>query len=809
MNILIQVFTTILILLLAFPVSSVELESFLPDKKVTYKQVGDTKLKLHVFNPENHRVSNSRPAIVFFFGGGWNTGNPKQFYPHSDYFSSRGMVAISVEYRVAKQHNVTPKESLKDAKSSIRWIREHANQLGIDPNKLIVGGGSAGGHLAAATATIKRFNENSDNLTISSVPNALVLFNPVYDNSAEGYGYDRVKDYWKDFSPMHNLDAKTPPTIVFLGSEDPLIPVSTAQKYCNIMKNNNQRCELNVYPGKPHGFFNFHKDINAYKKTIIQADQFLASLGYIQGEPKLQEQLARLRSIVPQPQSLELANGNFQLTEKTTLRYPKNLKDTVSYFQNLIESASGKTLPANKKVTSNSITLKLNKKHYSELGDEGYLLNVSKKNIAIEAASETGIFYGLQTIRQLLPEEFSNPTREFKLDASLPALNIKDVPRFALRSFMLDESRYFKGTKEVKKLLDEMAFLKMNTFHWHLIDDAGWRLEIKKYPKLTEIGSKRKDTQKWWWKSDATMGEPHSGYYTQEQAKDIINYAQERHITIIPEVEMPGHASAAIASYPWLGVVEELREVPVKFGKREDNFDVIDPKVINFLHNVLDEVMALFPSKIIHIGGDEVKYDIWKTTPKYQAYMKKKGFSSPADIQIEFTNNISKYIESKGRRMMGWNEIMGINVHDWMKEEDGQATTALSKNAVVQFWKGDPKLIKEALDRGHDVVYSHNEFTYLDYIYKKLPLEKLYNMQPVPKGLSEQQKRKIQGLGCQLWSEWVPTVAVMERQTFPRIAACAEIAWLGPENRDFQHFKQALEKVKHRWMLQGIRYGYK
>lgn len=254
-----------------------------PDAEVTYKTIGDVTLKLHVFNPEGHKTSDKRPAIVFFFGGGWNGGSPDQFFPHSAYLASRGMVAISAEYRVRKQHNTTPKESLKDAKSAIRWVREHAGELGIDPARILAGGGSAGGHLAAATATVKGFNDDSDNLEISERPNALVLFNPVYDNSAEGYGYDRVKDYWQEFSPMHNLSKKTPPTIVFLGTDDKHIPVATAEKYKAMMEAKGVRSDLHIYQGQKHGFFNI-KNTEYYKKTVAEMDHFLVSLGYL--EPK-------------------------------------------------------------------------------------------------------------------------------------------------------------------------------------------------------------------------------------------------------------------------------------------------------------------------------------------------------------------------------------------------------------------------------------------------------------------------------------------------------------------------------------------
>ena len=256
-----------------------------PDKKVVYKTVGDVKLELHIFNPENHKAGDKTAAIVFFFGGGWNGGTPSQFYSQSEYLASRGMVAVCAEYRTKKGHNTTPAECVKDGKSAVRWMRSHAKELGINPDMLAAGGGSAGGHVAAATGSSRGFEEEGEDLSVSSRPNALVLFNPVYDNGPGGYGYDRVKGYWKSFSPMNNIDEKTPPTTVFLGTKDKLIPVATAERYKKLMEKVGVRCDLHVYEGQPHGFFNKTK----YYETVVEADKFLTSLGYLKGEPTLEK----------------------------------------------------------------------------------------------------------------------------------------------------------------------------------------------------------------------------------------------------------------------------------------------------------------------------------------------------------------------------------------------------------------------------------------------------------------------------------------------------------------------------------------
>ncbi len=257
-----------------------------PSEIVTYKTVGDVSLTLHIFNPADHKPSDKTPAIVFFFGGGWNGGTPGQFYKQSEYLASRGMVAICADYRTKKKHDTSPQECVKDGKSAVRWIRTHAADLGIDPHQLAAGGGSAGGHVAAATGTVDGFNEEADDVSVSCRPNALVLFNPVFDNSAAGYGYDRVKDYWREFSPLHNIDSQTPPTICFLGTKDKLIPVATAQDYKKRMEAAGVRCDLHLYEGQTHGFFNKAK----FTETLIEADKFLTSLGYLRGDPTIGKQ---------------------------------------------------------------------------------------------------------------------------------------------------------------------------------------------------------------------------------------------------------------------------------------------------------------------------------------------------------------------------------------------------------------------------------------------------------------------------------------------------------------------------------------
>jgi acetyl esterase/lipase len=256
-----------------------------------FKTVGDTKLYLHIFEPEGHAAKDQRPAAVFFFGGGWNGGSPKQFEPHCRYLASRGLVAITAEYRVKSRHGTSPFECVKDGKSAVRWIRANASQLGIDPNRIAAGGGSAGGHVAAATGNLPGLEEAGEDSKVSSKPNALVLFNPVYDNGPTGYGHDRVKDRYKEISPLHNIRDGAPPTIVFLGTEDKLIPVETAKKFEQKMRSVGSRCDTIFYDGQPHGFFNKGRSEDKYYVETVQAmDEFLISLGWLKGKPTISRQ---------------------------------------------------------------------------------------------------------------------------------------------------------------------------------------------------------------------------------------------------------------------------------------------------------------------------------------------------------------------------------------------------------------------------------------------------------------------------------------------------------------------------------------
>lgn len=270
--------------LIAFSINALEVEGFRPDREVVYKTVGDVQLKLYLFTHPEHSPTDKRAAIVFFFGGGWNSGSPTQFYPHCEYLASRGMVALSADYRVFSRHKTSPRECVKDGKSAIRWIRQHAGELGIDPDRIAAAGGSAGGHVAAATGTVTAFNEEKEDLTVSSLPNALVLFNPVLDTGPGTQAHKRVTEYWQDISPMHNISGNTPATIIFLGTKDEVVPLESAEAFKTKMAEKGIRCDLEIYEGQKHGFFNFKNKEN-YTDTVKKMDCFLSSLGYLESLP--------------------------------------------------------------------------------------------------------------------------------------------------------------------------------------------------------------------------------------------------------------------------------------------------------------------------------------------------------------------------------------------------------------------------------------------------------------------------------------------------------------------------------------------
>ena len=517
--------------------------------------------------------------------------------------------------------------------------------------------------------------------------------------------------------------------------------------------------------------------------------------------------------IIPKPAEITLFTGSpARLTPDSliiTETQDKAFLDQAGQLQQMLSAGTGLPLPlkpagqASKKAAC--IVIKKDPA-LAARGEEAYSIQSSPSGIILSAADARGIFYAGQSLVQMMPSVFHDRTADksaVRWNISETPFRIMDYPRFSWRALMIDEARHFFGEKTIKQIIDQMALLKMNILHWHLTDDTGWRIEIKKYPRLTSIGSKRRKSEIGTWNSGKSDGTPHEGFYTQEQIRDIVQYAARRNITIVPEIEMPGHASAAAVAYPFLSL-KTPGEVPTTFIVNTA-FDPTSEKTYAFLSDVLDEITALFPGRIIHIGGDEVRYDKqWKGVPEIEEFMKKNGMKSYADVQMHFTNRMSGIIAQKGRRMMGWNEIYG---HDVNGDGGGKAGAKLDTNAVIQFWKGNTGLAKNAIRDGHDVINSLHTSTYLDYSYGSIPLQKAYGFEPVFPGLEEQYQSRVKGLGAQVWTEWISTPERLHYQAFPRACAFAEVGWTPAGKKDFPDFKKRLKAYSERMDMMGIKFA--
>jgi hexosaminidase len=500
-------------------------------------------------------------------------------------------------------------------------------------------------------------------------------------------------------------------------------------------------------------------------------------------------------SIIPEPVKIASYEGKFEISEDTIISSDSKSKEVARYFTKLLNPVTGLKLKIKddieNKRENNVINLKvIQSEKYSQ--PEAYTLEISQSNIIISALAPSGIFYGIQTLRQLLPPEIENKERK-ELNLSVPCLTIEDSPRFSWRGFMLDESRHFFGKEIAKRILDLMALLKLNVFHWHLTDDQGWRIEIKKYPLLTEIGSKRKGTILGS-KRKELDGIPVSGYYSQNDLKEIINFAKERFITIIPEIDIPGHTTAVLASYPDLSCTGGPFEVSMRFGVHKEILCVGKEKVFDFVKDVMKEVLEIFPSTVIHIGGDEVPTIRWKKCSDCQALITKEEISSIDALQVYFTNRIVNFLSSCGRRAMGWNEILNEN---------------LIKDAICQYWTNKLNVVLKHIRENQNVVMSERKAVYLNYPYNITPLQKTYKYDPIPSELEEEFHNMILGIeGC-LWSEYVPEIRRLEWQIFPRLCAIAETGWTSRINKNFYGFLERLNPFLRRLKVLGINYALK
>ena len=512
---------------------------------------------------------------------------------------------------------------------------------------------------------------------------------------------------------------------------------------------------------------------NRFNRTSMRYNFLLIFLFFL-GFINAQEQL----NLIPYPQKVELKTGNFEINENTLLVGDKKSNE-YKYFTEKFKKIYSKDLSKNiKKVKPNFISLVLHKDlkidNKQEL-NSNYILDVSDEIILVIGKNSEGVFQGIQTLLQLI---------ETSKDGKIPALKIQDSPKFAWRGMHLDVCRHFFTVEEVKQYIDYLAMYKLNTFHWHLTDDQGWRIEIKKYPKLTEIGSKRKESMMGAYVDNTFDGKPYGPYfYTQKQIKDVVKYAQERHITVVPEIEMPGHDLAALSAYPELACTKGPFESATKWGVFDD---VFCPKeeTFTFLENVLDEVMTLFPSQYIHIGGDECPKTRWKECAHCQDLIKKNNLKDEHGLQSYFIQRIEKYVNSKGRKIIGWDEIL----------EGG-----LAPNAAVMSWTGIKGGV-EAAKSNHFAVMTPGSYCYFDHYQGDpqtepnafggfTPLDKVYSYNPIPAELNSEQSKFILGVQANLWTEYILDFKQVQYMIFPRLFALSEVAWGTSKPDNYKEFE--------------------
>ena len=503
--------------------------------------------------------------------------------------------------------------------------------------------------------------------------------------------------------------------------------------------------------------------------------------------------------VIPQPQEIVLARDTtpFIIDRSTTIVYPttnEKMHRTADFLATFIKEMTGTEIRvSDKEKSSNAIILAVD----STMGHpEGYKLQITPEKVLLTGGSEAGVFYGIQTIHKVLPI-----LKDGKVAAALPAGTVTDFPRFRYRGFMIDVGRHFFPVSYLKQMIDLMALHNINYFHWHLTEDQGWRIEIKKYPKLTEIGSKR-DSTIIDWETKKFDGKPHSGFYTQDEAREIVRYAADRFITVVPEIDLPGHTTAALASYPELGCTGGPYKVLCSFGVFPDVLCAGNDQTLQFTKDVLDEIMDIFPSEYIHIGGDECPKSRWEKCPKCQAKIKELGIkalpkhSKENQLQTYFMSELEKEINAHGRRMLGWDEVL----------EGG-----LTPNSTIMSWRGIQGGI-EAARQHHDVIMTPIQRLYFSNprINKMTGFEwmnRVYNFEPVPAELTDAEKKFVIGTqGC-IWTEWTADSTKMEWQILPRMAALSEIQWTLPEHKNFERFMERLPEMLK--IYSSLDYGYR
>ena len=511
--------------------------------------------------------------------------------------------------------------------------------------------------------------------------------------------------------------------------------------------------------------------------------------------------------IVPKPNKMVFRDGRFILSRSTKIRTVKNCKDTQKlaeylhdqFVQRVNIKLKRKNIKENRTVT-NAILIRLDST-LEKLGPEGYRLTVSPENITIRALKPPGLFYGIQSFLQMLPDDTLSPVRRIQF----PSVTIEDKPRFSWRGMHLDVCRHFFPVSFIKKYIDLIALHKMNRFHWHLTEDQGWRIEIKKYPKLTEIGAWRVDRENQPWNKRTPPGDgekaTYGGFYTQDEIRDVVQYAQDRFVTIVPEIEMPGHATAALASYPELACTKgPFYVMPGGYWPGQNIFCAGKDSTFIFLEGVLEEVAGLFPGPWIHIGGDEAFKKNWRKCPDCRERIKKEHLKNVDELQSYFIKRIEKFLISRNKKLIGWDEIL----------EGG-----LAPEATVMSWRGMEGGIAAA-NEGHDVIMAPTSYCYFDYYQARkgeppafngfIPLEKVYRFEPIPAVLSNDKRHFILGAQGNCWTEFMPNGRHVQYMVLPRMCALAEVLWSNKKQRDWDDFLVRLKTHLKRLDALGVNY---
>lgn len=516
-------------------------------------------------------------------------------------------------------------------------------------------------------------------------------------------------------------------------------------------------------------------------------------------------------SLVPQPAHIEEGQGSFTFSKLVKTSADEYVGDSINWVLTNFEKNFTATTGTQFKHVKKGATLQL--KRNQAISSEGYKLQITPTQIRIEASRPAGFYYALQTLQQLLPTRsvIAGITNDTTTSYTLPVVNIEDSPRFAWRGFMLDEGRHFYGEKEIKKILDVMAAYKLNRFHWHLTEDQGWRIEIKKYPKLTEVGAWR-HSKTLAYGSTVPDGERYGGYYTQEEAREIVNYAKERFIEIVPEVDIPGHSQAAVASYPELLACDPQNhhEVWLSQGVSADVINVASPKAVKFAKDVIDELTNIFPFGYIHLGGDECPTYKWEHNTECQQLLKQLGSKNYRDLQINFYNQLKQYVAQKPkaqqRRLIFWNEVLHGN------------TSSLGKDITIMAWIGADAAAKDAAQKGFTTILSPQIPYYINRRQSKdvweprsqgygtETVEAVYNYVPM-KNIDSNLQKQYLGVQANFWTEWVEDASTVNYLMLPRLAAVAEAAWTPQQQRNYTNFVKRMQQEPSFYKAKDMNFG--